>query len=723
MSEHQQQESKERLARPLIQLAKLYNVMTAYTSDTGKLVEIPDDVIQAVLAGFGVDASNPQKARAAAKKAMYERRTRLIRGTVVAVEGKRSRVTVNHRLDEIPKASLTLENGEPYVGHIGNDSSADMAAYPVDDSYFVSSSLVIPEDVPMGYHRLHVETESASADATLIVAPSSVPLLPSLEDGQLWGWMAQFYSIRSHQSWGVGDFHDLAQLVRDAHNTTGADFMLINPVHAAEPVAPLTPSPYLPSSRRFVNFTYLRPEDIEEYRSLSEEERAQIRRMRQQVASLNDDPNYIDRDAMWKAKMPALWRIFSAPRSPERQRSFDDYKRRLGAQLDSYAAWCVAYDVWGQPQNSTDSWVKKYSVDSPEIRELLAQHADTFEFYKWLEWNAEQQLTAAQTAAKGSGMKIGLMVDMAVGVHPLGAAAWGNPKAYVSGMSVGAPPDYFNSLGQNWSQPPLNPSYMEETGYRDYIDLIRSQFQFAGAVRIDHIIGLFRLWYVPDGHTAAEGTYVGYDADALLGILAVEATRAHGVIVGEDLGVVPPQTASALRSHGLLGFVVEWFEKNGNTFKDPKTYREYAIASVVTHDMPPTAGYLDYAQVQIRKELGMPAAQLEEFKAGQMAEHEQLLHFLVDGGWLSREDASDDAHHEQQVVEAMHKALKQAPSKLLCAALVDGVGEKRIQNQPGTDNEYPNWRVPLADGEGNVVYAEDVFSLDRVRSLGRIMNA
>lgn len=719
----QKTESQERRAQPLIKLAKLSNVATSYIGQTGEFNEIDHDVIVQVLDALGIAASTEEEIADSLNRIVEQSKTRLVSGTVFALLGEETTVVVHHLTGQIPQASITLEDGSSYATHIGVGAGDGSAAYPDGEKFYVSSSIVIPADVPMGYHTLTVTAGETTETATLIVAPAKVPLPEGLVNGQQWGWMAQLYSIRSHTSWGVGDFADLKHLLVEAHTKTNADYMLINPVHAAEPVAPLTPSPYLPDSRRFVNFTYIRPEEVREYSELSEEARERVEKLHAQAEQLNSDVDFVNRDAMWQTKMPALWEVFSAPRSPEREAEFSAYKAEQGPDLDAYATWCVAYDKWGAPANSPDSWIKKYSIGSQQVRQLVADNADTVEFYRWLEWIADSQLSAAQRSAKASGMSIGLMLDMAVGVHPLGSDVWAKPEQFAKGATVGAPPDFYNQQGQDWSQPPLNPRYLQETGYRAYVDLIHHMFSGAGALRIDHILGLFRLWWIPEGNSAGQGTYVGYDSDVMLGILAIEATRAGGVIIGEDLGVVPPYVASALSSHGLLGSVIEWFEKDAEgEFRDPSTYREFAIASVTTHDLPPTAGYLNYEHVEIRKRLGLLAGPAEDFEKAAQAEHAALLRFLVEGGWLSESALADEDANEQAIIEAMHKVLKDSKSKLLCAAIVDGVGERRSQNQPGTNNEYPNWRVPLADGAKNPVYAEDLFDMPRLVSLGKVMD-
>ena len=721
MSATDEGESPERLRRPLIRLAKMASVATSYVGQSSDYHEIDDDVLVAVLAALGIDASTEDATRAAAGRLAREQGTRPVAPTVVCTAGERSSIAMNTPILQLPTADITLENGVKFEGELSFEPSDNPHAQALDDVFYARANLVVPPDLPVGYHTLHIHIGEQVTDATLICAPGQVPMFESMERGHLWGWMAQLYSIRSNGSWGIGDFEDLKTLLVGAKLQTGADFILINPLHAVEPVSPLTPSPYLPVSRRFINFTYIRPETIDEYAQLDDTQRLQIERLHEQCEPLNGDAQILDRDTMWRSKMRALWLIYKAGRSGERQSGFDAFKARLGDALDAYATWCLCYDKWGKPDGSPDSWRHACDIDAHPVQELREQYPDTFDFYRWLEWVAFDQLDQAQRAAERAGMAIGIMSDMAVGVHADGSDVWADPDLFAHGVSVGAPPDYFNQLGQNWSQPPLNPHTLCETGYRAYRELIHGMFEHAGAVRIDHILGLFRLWWIPEGQSPEGGAYVYYDHEALLGILAIEATRAHGVVVGEDLGVVPRNVAKVLERHRILGCDVEWFEQLDGVFIEPAQWRRYALASVNTHDMPPSAGYLRYEHVAVREELGLLGDGVEEFKVTAVNEREAMLDMLVSHGYLDEAVLGDEDAHEQMIVEALHRALVDSPSVLRAAAIADGVGERRTQNQPGTNNEYPNWRVPLADGRGNVVALENLYDNARLKSLAAVM--
>lgn len=716
-------ESAERLARPLIRLAKLVGIGTDYVGQSNDYHQIDDDVLVAILESLGIDATNDESIDKAIRAILDERHERLVSPTLLHTAGSESRVLVNTGILEIPQATITLEDGTDYAGTLKAGPGDGSQAYSLGDRFVATASILIPADLPVGYHTLHVSVGDRTQDAALISAPERIELPEPLKRGQLWGWMAQLYSIRSSGSWGVGDYEDLKTMLVDAKRKSGADFILVNPLHAGEPVAPLTPSPYLPISRRFVNFTYIRPESIPEYASLGDDMRRQVAELHEQVEPLNGDAQLIDRDTMWRVKMRALWLIFKGGRTKDRQDAFDAFRRSCGEELEAYATWCLCYDKWGEPGENDDDWESRFDRDSDEVAALRRQYPDTLDFYRWLEWIATEQLEAAQQGARDAGMQLGIMADMAVGVHPVGSDVWWNPERFAKGVTVGAPPDYFNQQGQDWSQPPLNPIELANTGYTVYRDMVHGMFAKAGAVRIDHILGLFRLWWIPGDHTAKQGAYVYYDSEVMLGILAIEASRVHGVVVGEDLGVVPDYVERSLERHGVFGCNVEWFEQRDGAFLAPGTWRRNALASVNTHDLPPAAGYLTYEQVKIRQRLGLLTTPVEEFQADAVREHNAMMTMLVDNGFLDSELLKDEDANQQQIVEALYRALKAAPSYLLAAAVVDGVGEKRTQNQPGTNNEYPNWRVPLADANGDVVPLEKLFDEPRMRSLSAIMNA
>jgi 4-alpha-glucanotransferase len=343
--------------------------------------------------------------------------------------------------------------------------------------------------------------------------------------------------------------------------------------------------------------------------------------------------------------------------------------------------------------------------------------SDRVEFYMWLQWCLDDQLAAAQRTAIAAGMPIGIVHDLAVGVHPEGADSWALSGVLAPDVTVGAPPDAFNQQGQDWSQPPWRPDRLAELGYLPFRDMIRTVLRHAGGLRVDHIIGLFRLWWVPRGLSPAEGTYVRYDYEAMIGILALEAYRSGAFVVGEDLGTVEPWARDYLRERGILGTSILWFERDaesGGPLK-PDQWRELCLATVTTHDLPPTAGYLTHEHIELRERLGLLTRSVQEETASAEAELEGVLAQLHDLGLLSQ-DAT-----ERERIEALHRFLLLTPAKLVGVALSDAVGDRRAINQPGTYDEYPNWRLPLTDGVGQPLVLEDVMTSIRAQSLARIM--
>jgi 4-alpha-glucanotransferase len=427
----------------------------------------------------------------------------------------------------------------------------------------------------------------------------------------------------------------------------------------------------------------------------------------------------VDRDAVWEAKRSALTMLHVVPRSPGRQADYDAFLEREGRGLRDFATWCALAEVHGPVWSRWPSALQ--DPRSPTVAATAKELANRVDFFCWLQWLVDDQLASVQRRALAAGMSLGVVHDLAVGVHPDGADTWALQDVMARGVTVGAPPDAFNQQGQDWSQPPWRPDRLASTSYAPYRDMLRTVLRHAGGIRIDHVIGLFRLWWVPKGHPPSEGTYVRFDHDALVGILALEAQRAGALVVGEDLGTVEPWVRDYLRERGILGTSILWFEQNWDegTALPPEKWRELCLAAVTTHDLPPTAGYLAGEHIRIRSELGLLTRSVEEELRIDAEERSMWLDLLVARGWLPA-DARDD---EQSVVLALHRALAATPSRLLGVALTDAVGDRRAINQPGTDTEYPNWQIPLADGTGAPVLLEDLFSSPWAATLATAVRA
>lgn len=580
----------------------------------------------------------------------------------------------------------------------------------IDGELVGRATFDVPHWLPLGWHRLVATVEGGHVEsATLIIVPNTLSL-PLLESSRrVWGVNAQLYSTRSASSWGIGDAADLADLAAVCADK-GADFLLVNPVHASQPVSPLETSPYLPVSRRWLNPIYIRPENIEEYASLPQASRVTIEQLRDETRQFATRDDLIDRDCSWEAKSKALEIIFAAPRSYHRQSQLDRFIERGGSELSNYALWCALVEREGTIELPED--LARSSAPRVELERL--ELADRVDFYQWCQWVAAEQLEHAQHVAREVGMEIGVMADLAVGVHPYGSEKWSRPELFASGMSVGAPPDVYSQQGQNWSQPPWSPRSLAESGYLPLRDMVRAALANAGAVRIDHILGMFRLWWIPDGCAATEGTYVYYDHEAMMGVILLEAQRAGAVVIGEDLGVVEPWVRDYLRERGVLGTSVVWFEKEGGGWPlRPEHYRDRALAAVNIHDLPPTLGYIRGIQTTLRSELGLLTDDIETVRAGDRLELEQVSARLLEYGCIDGAEPS-----EREIVEGLYRYVAKTPSKLVVASLVDAVGDVRPQNMPGTGaDQYPNWCVPLCDSDGDEVAIEDLPTDERLTSL------
>jgi len=505
-----------------------------------------------------------------------------------------------------------------------------------------------PDTLEPGYYHLHAGEQLA----TLVVPPPALPDPPAT-----WGWMLQLYALRSERSWGMGDLADLREFTGWTAAEHGAGAVLVNPLHAVTPVHPVQPSPYTPSSRRFANPLYLCMEDVDGYH-----------RVRAEVDALRPtNGDRIDHDTVWDAKRAALELIWRANGSP-------------AADPTDFATFCALAEEHGP----------RWTRWPQQQRHPSTAHADATRasFHAWVQQQCAAQLAAARDAARG--MAIGVVHDLAVGIDSEGADAWALQDVLATGVTVGAPPDAFSQRGQDWGLPPWRPDRLAATGYAGYREMLRAVLAHADGVRIDHVAGLWRMWWVPPGEGPDRGTYVHYDAEAMLAVLAVEAHRAGAVVVGEDLGTVEPEVTEALAEQRALGCAVLWFARDEATGRmlPPQRWPERSAASISTHDLPTAPGFLRGEHVQVRAELGLLDDVAAEEKRAEV-ERAELLDLLRAEGLLGVDAAEDD------IVAAMHALLVRAPCRLRLVSPYDLVGEARQPNLPGTVDEYPNWRLPL----------------------------
>jgi 4-alpha-glucanotransferase len=690
---------------PLQRLAQAHRVSPTFLGWDRSLQQVQPETLVAVLAALGVAADTPGAVEASLAEAENGPWKRLLPPVVVVRASSIDAVPIHVPAGTVPEVWVEGEDGLRYAGSVEAEPVAERS---VDGVHLEAVHAALPHALPLGWHTLHARAGGREESCTLVVTPDRLSTTDALMDRRTWGLMAQLYSVRSSASWGIGDLGDLGRLAGVAAEK-GAGFVLVNPLHAAEPAPPVEPSPYLPTTRRFFHPMYLRIEAIPEYARLDPDSRAEVEALAAGFRQANTAADLLDRDSSYAAKLSALELIFQVERPAQREAGFQEYCADQGSGLEDFALWSALAETLepGAPE-----WEEAGRPGTPAALRARERLAPRVEFHRWLQWLCDEQLQEAQLEATDAGMDIGIVHDLAVGVHPSGADAWALRDVLASGISVGAPPDMFNQHGQDWSQPPWHPERLAASGYAAFRDMLRNILRHAGGIRVDHILGLFRLWWIPQGAAPGGGAYVYYDHEALIGILALEAERAGAVVIGEDLGVFEPGVQEYLAERGIFGTSILWFEQTETGPLAPEQYRRACLTTVTTHDLPPSAGYLAGEHVVLRESLGLLSRPVEEERAEDAAVQGRFLALLRERGLLPAGGAG-----VQETVEALHGLIAQSPSVLLGVSLADAVGERRTQNQPGTNNEYPNWRIPLADAEGKAVLIDGLAANERFTSL------
>ncbi|MFJ8004004.1 4-alpha-glucanotransferase [Streptomyces fagopyri] len=698
-------------ARPepdaLIELAHAKGVDTWYRAADGTDRRVPRTTLSRVLAALGADASTPEAVRQSLARHRRDQAARLLPPCVITRAGCPARLDVGADT----RIVVDLEDG----------GSRDV---PVDElgRQEKPSGRTLPADLPLGYHILRASSADGWVSTPLIVAPDGIPV----PERRGWGFAAQLYSVISECSWAMGDLGDLKSLVHWSGSELGADFVLINPLHAMLPAAHADHSPYWPSSRYFADPVHLRIDAVPEYAALAGEDRttaddlaAQADRLRERVLSGDD---LINRDRVWDLKRAALQLLHRVPPTPERLRSYHAYVDHEGQELTEFATARALAEVHGPDWRAWPGPLRHPA--SPAVRAERERLFGQVEFHCWLAWLVDGQLTDAQVAADETGMSVGVVHDLAVGVHPGGAEAWALQDCLATGVSAGAPPDAFSAQGQNWRLPPWRPDALARTGYAAYAGLLRRVFRHAGAVRLDHVMGLFRLWWIPDGSDIGDGTYVRYDPDAMLGVLALEALRAGVYVIGEDLGTVEAGVRDALAARGVLGTSVLWLtkESTGPGEEDADggivpvhRWRRQCLATLTTHDLPSSASWLSGDHVELRHRHGLLSRSLSE---------EQQAADRLRRAWLdeaARTGCADVSTDDTSGLVSLHRYLARSPSVLLAAWLPDVVADVRSPNLPGTSRSYPNWQLPVCDARGRPVTLDRLSTAPLARELAAVL--
>ncbi|GAB3033415.1 4-alpha-glucanotransferase [Bowmanella dokdonensis] len=563
----------------------------------------------------------------------------------------------------------------------------------------------------LGYHHLSLQDEDGDeiAGMRLIIAPRACYKPKEIEQGKkFWGLSVQLYCLRSERNWGIGDFGDLKYLLAQSA-TQGAHFIGLNPIHALYPANPGSCSPYGPSSRRWLNFIYIDVSALEGFESDEVQElvnsadfQARLRHARA--------VEYVDYEAVTQLKLQVLDMLFTRYEqtllkgNSKQNRAFKQFIREGGESLEMLATYDALQedlkgrgkDFWGWPVFPGE--LAEYHL--PQVSKFKKTHARRIKFFLFLQWQAALQLEQAHQVAAEHGMGIGLYRDLAVGVSEGSAEIWGNKALYATGASVGAPPDILGPLGQTWGLPPMDPQVLYQQQYQPIIDLFASNMRSCGALRIDHVMALLRLWWVAKGDTARQGGYVYYPVDDLLGILALESHRNQVLVIGEDLGTVPEEIRDKLADNGVHSYRVFFFEQaEDGGFFSPAHYPVQSMSTLTTHDMPTLTGYWHCLDLELGKRLNLYPS-------------EQILQGLYDSRHDNKQQILDSLHGHGSIPEWVGQQVEQVgmskelnhglqihmaagSSTLLSLQLEDWLEMDKPVNVPGTSSEYPNWQRKL----------------------------
>lgn len=692
------------LPAALEKLRRLRGIERSFTDFRGDTRSVSEDSLRRLLAALGHSVEDERQLEREAERLEALEWLRMLPPVVLLRPA--DRVPLAMQLPLLPQIRwrVVLESGDTFVGQVEPSQLPVLGRRTASVQDALRLALELPV-LPPGYHRLTVEDAAGMplATTTLLVPPERCFEPESLRKGhRLWGWAIQLYALRSDRNWGIGDFSDLAGYATAAAKL-GADVIGLNPLHALFPSDPERCSPYSPSSRNFLNALYIDPEAIPEFATSREARRlVATPGFRRRLAQLRDSP-CVDYRGVAACKLEALRIIhadFESQARPERRRKFQQFVNSHGQALEMFACFhaiqeqLLATGVTG----GWASWPTAYCCpDSPGVQALLANSPGSVAFHRWLQWIAATQLEAAETSARQAGMVLGIYRDLAVGVNDSGAETWAEQSLYALEASIGAPPDALALQGQDWGIPPMRADVLREQAYAAFVRLLRANMGAGGALRIDHVMALMRLWWVPRGRPSAEGTYVHYRLDELLAIVALESHRRACLVIGEDLGTVPAEIRQAMDAYGIYRYRVLLFEQEeGGAFRRPADFPQAALVTATTHDLPTLASFWSGSDIDLRERLSLypETGMAEAARTARARDRAALLHALDAEGLVP--DGMRSADQLQcPMTPALAEAIQLYLARSRCALMVlqpeDWLGMEDPVNVPGTHRQYPNW--------------------------------
>ncbi len=708
----------------LKQVADMARISDSYISAWGDEAFVKDETILRLLSSLGYDTSNDEKLLKSAEK---KHKKDVLEPVLVVKSGEPVEVPLH--LGASARESefswrLETEQGRILEGYLQSQIVRDERAS--------GGPLLfeLPRDLEWGYHQLLVYRKRRKTPyaMSLIVTPQACFKQDALELGKkLWGPSVQLYTLRTQHNWGIGDFGDLKQLVSEIASR-GGDFVGLNPIHALFPANPEGASPYSPSSRRWLNILYIDVSSVPEF-SLSAEAQQLVgsSRFQKRLQQVRDTHwvNYSDVASLKLSVLPQLYTEFKTrhlEKGTERARHFLDFVEEGGESLLHQAAFDALHaelhaqdpSIWGWPV-----FPEEYqSFSNQAVTRFIEENRDKVNLYMYLQWVADSQINEAQALAEEKGMAVGLYRDLAVGVANSGSETWADDGNLVMDASIGAPPDILGPLGQNWGLPPLNPQTLKERSYDAYIKLLRANMKHCGALRIDHVLGLLRLWWIPEGKGATEGAYIYYPVEDMLAILALESHRHQCSVIGEDLGTVPDEIVDILAQAGIHSYKVFFFETaEDGGYYSPSHYTEQSMSALCTHDMPTLRGFWHCDDLKTGRELGLypDEEQLKALFDDRLHCKQEILNSIAWHGFLP-EGVGHDAKlvpMDRYLSEALQLHLASGASALLSIQLEDWLEMDQPVNIPGTVDEYPNWRRKLSFNLDQLFSSEEVNHIAR----------
>jgi 4-alpha-glucanotransferase len=667
------------------------------------------DALKKILAALGWDIASGETIDAKRAQLFANLNTAILQQTIVVGDSECwAPLTVLDVAQLTVEYEVTLESGERIPGQADVAQLALVHEVHFEGKHWSTFRLPLSDHLPLGYHTLAVTLNRQSAiRANLIVCPDRAYLPDRLAGGgKTAGFNVALYGLRSARNWGCGDFTDLCALIDWAFREVGFSFIGLNPLHALHNRTPYNTSPYLPLSIYYKNLIYLDIERVPEFAASSAAlPLFQSAEIQSEIQSLRSSPlvQYHEVDTLKKRFLRLLHAEFRQPahQDSERWRKFDAYCKCEGNLLDKFALYCALDEILHEQDGNRWTWrdwpLAYQTPDSDESRTFAHDHAGTVDFYKYIQFVIDEQLAGAREHAKVTGMQIGLYHDLAVATDSCGSDLWAHRAFYVDGCRVGAPPDDFSPKGQDWGFPPPNVLEHRADGYCLYRESIRKILHLGGALRIDHVMRLFRLFWIPAGMEAAQGTYVRDNASDLMRILALESVRSKNVIVGEDLGTVTDEIRDMLAQFRILSYRVFYFEKHRDgSFKWTAEYPAQALVSSATHDLPTLAGFWLNRDIEARKAAGLADEQGYWNQIHDRQREKQSMLDVLHFENLLPNDYERNAANLPELNGDLHNAvigfLMNVPSMILLINQEDFTKETEQQNLPGSTAQYPNWQ-------------------------------